>query len=445
MKASAKVISAKVDRVPKAPFDHWCIVPFLMILTFLAYQPVWHAGFIWDDDTFLTSNSVIKDPGGLRKLWLTASTPDYFPVTSSMLWLEWRVWGANPLGYHLVNVLLQSLSAVLLWRVLQRLKIPGAVLAAAIFAVHPVNVESVAWITERKNTLAMVFYLAAILCWLKLEDSGRWRWRGPALACFAFALLSKTAVVPLPLVLLGIAWARRGRVDWRDAWRIAPFFILAAVLAAVTMWFQSHRAIADESVRTDDFWARLAGAGWAVGFYFYKAVCPVNLAFVYPRWQIDPRNPWVYVPLALLAASFCLCWRIRRGWTRPAFLALGYFVVMLLPVLGFVNIYFMRYSLVADHWQYFAIIGPIVLAAAWIKKPVVAALLVLVLSILTWRQCRIYANEEALWRATLRLNPQCWLAHGNLGEYPGATRKTGPGDFPVSDRIANQPWLRSRT
>jgi tetratricopeptide (TPR) repeat protein len=385
-------------------------------MTVIAYQPVWHAGFIWDDVDSLTNNPVIKSADGLYQMWFTAGTSDYYPMTSSMLWVEWRIWGDHPLGYHLVNVLLHAFTTVLLWRLLQRLKIPGALLAAAIFALHPVNVESVAWVSEGKNTLCMFFYASALLSWLEFEDTGQLRWYWLALAGFALAIFSKSAVAPLPLVFLGLAWWRRGRVGWTDVRRIVPFFVIAAALCCVTVWFHYNRAISHEVVRTDGFWSRLAGAGWAVWFYLYKALLPVGLAFVYPRWQINVRNLLTYVPLLLLVAVFVFCWRHRRTWGKPLLFGLAYFVVMLLPVLGFLNIYFMRYSLVADHWQYFAIIAPIALAAVVIvRKPILAAALLLALGALTWQQCRMYANDETLWQTTLKQNPGCWMAYGNLG------------------------------
>ena len=294
----------------------------------LAYWPVFRAGFVWDDDKFLTENPLIRASDGLRRFWFTAEPPDYFPLTSSMLWFEWRLWGPHAFGYHVVNVLLHAASAVLLWRALLRLKVPGAWLAGLLFAVHPVAVESVAWITERKNTLPMVFYLASILAFLRFEDGCSHHddsfhhddttstTHGTplyllSLVLFLLALLAKTSVVMLPAVLLLCAWWRRGKVAARDLLRTVPFFALALALGLVTVWFQYHSDIAGEVVRTDSLAARAAGAGWAIWFYLYKALLPVNLCFCYPRWTTSASLP-AFVPGLLFLAMLLLFAAFRR-------------------------------------------------------------------------------------------------------------------------------------
>ena len=402
----------------------------IMLLTVLAYLPALRGGFVWDDAPFVWDNPLIKSADGLYQFWFTAAAQDYFPLTSTSLWLEWRLWGGNPFGYHVVNILLHALSAVLVWRVLVRLKIPLAWLAAAVFALHPVNVESVAWITERKNTLAMFFYAWALLWFLKFEDDGRRRWYWLAVGMFVLALLSKTAVAPLPAVLLGIAWWRRGRVDRRDVLHAIPFFAVAALLSGVTIWFQTYRAIAEQVVRRVSFGSRLAGAGWAVWFYLWKAVLPLNLTFIYPQWRIDATKVLSWLPAALMVGVLAAGWHFRRSWGRGLLSGLVYFILMLLPVLGFINISFMRYSLVADRWQYFSIMGTILLALAGLNhllevffsvkgrgfiQQTFGAVLLAVLGILTWRQCGIYADDETLWRDTVTKNSGACLAHNNLG------------------------------
>jgi protein O-mannosyl-transferase len=421
----------------------------LVGLTFAAYLPALWGGFIWDDEIMVSNSQVIKSSRGLYYIWCTTTLPDFFPLTYTSLWVEWRLWGMHPLGYHFTNILLHALSAVLFWRVLKRLRVPGAWLAAAIFAVHPVNVESVAWIAERKNTLAMFFYALSVLLFLrwyqgaKVAPKGGTASEGPpsllssilhppssyrygaAWFFFLLALLSKTAVAPLPVVLLLCIWWLRKKVGGRDLLALAPFFGLALVLGLVTVWFQYQRAIGPDVVQAAGFAGRLATAGCAVWFYLGKVLLPVDLAFVYPRWEIDPRSPVVYLPGLGLVACFVVLWLYRQSWGRAGLFGMGYFVLLLLPILGFLNIYFQAYSLVADHWQYFAMIGVIALCVAaaskwlsavrdvWLKGMIWLAV-VGTLSLLTWRQTQLYVNGETIWRDTLAKNGACWLAHCNL-------------------------------
>ncbi|MGO9246740.1 MAG: tetratricopeptide repeat protein [Verrucomicrobiia bacterium] len=406
----------------------WLLALVLAVVTLAAYQPTWHAGFIWDDDGLITGNRMIKDGDGLRKLWFSTEPRDYYPMTGSLCWLEWRAWGNNATGYHVLNVLLHAVNAMLVWMILRRLNIPGAWLAALVFAVHPINVATVAWISEQKNTLSMLFAAVAVLLWLRFCDEGRWRWYGFSLAAFLLALLSKSAVVMLPVVLLGCVWWTRGRVRWKDVWCGLPFFVTSLVLGLITVWFQYHRAMLENPVRSDSFLARLAIAGWVPWFYLYKALLPLNLTVIYAKWQIDAGH-WVsYLPGALLVVCFLVFWWKRRTWGRPLLFGLGYFVVTLFPVLGFLDQGFYRYSLVADHWLYYSIVGVIALAvAAGVELchrlgqrarsvGVVAGVGVLtVLGAATWGRACVYAGEETLWRDTLKKNPRAWMAHNNLG------------------------------
>ena len=406
----------------------WLDAGIILLTALLVYIPAMSAGFVWDDSEVLTHSALIKADDGLLRIWFTRSAPDYWPLTWSTFWLEWRLWGMNAAGYHVVSVLLHAVSAVLIWRVLKRLKIPGAWLAGLIFAVHPVNVASVAWIAERKNTLSLLFYALAILWYLQFDDDGDRRWYFLSLGSFLLALLSKTSVVMLPFVLLGCAWWRRGRLGRKDLLRIVPFFALSVIMGLVTLWFESALPETFDIIHPEGFFARLAGAGWAVWFYIYKALLPLNLSMVYPRWQIDPSSPIIYLPGLLLVICLGLCWRYRRSVGRPVLFGAGYFVVTLFPVMGFFTTGLMIHTLVADHWQYVSIIGIIALAAGLgatlcgrlhgLRRQasiVIVAVLVALLSVLSWRQCRLYRSPEALWRDTLAKDPQCWVANVNLG------------------------------
>ncbi len=291
----------------------------------------------------------------------------------------------DPTGYHVTNLILHFASALLLWKILRHLSIPGAFLAALLFAVHPVNVESVAWIAQRKNSLAMFFFLLSISWYIHADGSlsqidkarptdklstpasflrsGRY-W----LSLFAFALagLSKGSVAVLPLILLGIIWWQRSRIAHSDLIRILPFFLAAIVLIRVNVWFQTHGA--DFAFRDVNFAQRLAGAGAVVWFYLSKALMPIHLLAVYPQWEIHAGQLLWWLPLVAAAtATIALLWHRFSRWGRPLLFVWGFFCVALLPVLGFIDVAFMQYSLVANHYQHIALIGIVALvAASWI-------------------------------------------------------------------------------
>ncbi len=402
----------------------WLFVVALLAAVVLAYQPVWHGGFIWDDDLHLLDNPVLK-PGGLAKIWVPGSYVNYWPVTATAYWLQFEIWGLNPVGFHIVNIVLHAVSAILVWRILAHLKVPGAMLAAALFALHPVNVESVAWITQLKNILSLLLALLSVLLYLLYDERGK-RWHFVlAIGLFLLSALAKGMLLTLPVVLLACAWWQRGRIGRRDVLRVLPYLLIGLLMVGVEVW-QQHLSASGSVVRSDSLAGRAAVAGCAVWFYLWKLIWPVNLIFVYPRWSIDERSVLSYLPGVLLVIVLALAWWQRQSWGRPVVMLCVCYVALLLPVLGFVNIYFMEYSLVADHWQYAAMIVPCAVFAAaaatlgrrfWHRPAGYAACMALlaVLAGLTWQQSRMYANVEALYRTTIANNPDCWLAHNNLG------------------------------
>jgi protein O-mannosyl-transferase len=400
----------------------------IILITVIAYLPALRGGFIFDDDILITRNRLIKASDGLHRFWFTTEAADYYPLTGSLWWLEWRLWGGRAAGYHAVNIWFHAINAVLVWLVLRRLKIPGAWLAGLVFALHPVNVATVAWISEQKNTLSMFFYAAAILLYLRFDEEDKTQWYILSLAAFLLALLSKTAVVMLPVVLLGCRWWLHGTVRKKDWLLSLPFFGLSLILGLTTMWFQRYRAMGGYTDRTTSFLSRLAAAGWVPWFYLGKALWPVNLQAIYPKWNVNP-SLWIsYLPGVLLLGCLALFWWKRASWGRPLLFALGYFVVTLFPVLGFFDQGFYECSLVADHWQYSSIIGVIALVIAagvalcrrlgpldrYIGTLAGVALLA-ILGTASWARCSVYENGQTFWSDTLAKNPNAWLAHNNLG------------------------------
>jgi protein O-mannosyl-transferase len=418
-----------------------CGAVFLASTVAITYWPALSGDFVLDDRQ-LMSSELITSPDGLGRIWFTAEGDDFWPVTSTTFWVEWRLWGLRPAGYHVVNVVLHIAACLLLWRILNVFEIPGAFLAALLFAVHPVNVESVAWIAQRKNTLAMVFFLLSILSYLRFDlgapaslrpatDTHRrpaadswWYWL--SLAAGLLAMLSKGSVIILPAVLLLLIWWRRP-VTWSDALRLAPFCVLAMILTYVNMWFQTHgREIV---LRDVTFAQRLAGAGGVVWFYLAKALAPVRLSFLYPQWEIHSSELVWWLPLAAaIVITGLLAWKRDRRWGRPLLLAWAFVCVALLPVMGFTDVGYMKYSLVADHYQHIALIGVVALVAAacahyfgelaqlWrILLASGVALIAGILAYATWTQSALYGGPIPLYTAALVDHPGSWVAHNEIG------------------------------
>jgi tetratricopeptide (TPR) repeat protein len=398
----------------------------IILLVFLAYLPTLRGGFIWDDDSYVTHNPTLHDLGGLQRIWFkVGAVPQYYPLVHTTFWLEYHLWALNPIGYHLINVLLHAVAAILLWQVLRRLQAPGAWLAAVIFALHPVEVESVAWVTERKNVLSAVFYFAAALAYLRFvawekpdrQNRFRWHWYLGALVLFLAALLSKTVTCSLPAVLLLVCWWKKGRVQRGDVMPLLPFFVVGVALGLLTAWMEKHHVGARGADWSLTFADRCLIAGRALWFYAGKLVWPAPLTFIYPRWEIEPAVWWQWLFPIAAAGVVAGLWLARRRIGKGPLVAVLFFAGTLGPALGFVNVYPMRYSFVADHFQYLASVGLIILFAAGLNRAprVIPATLVVLLGALTWQQTGIYRDLETLWRDTLAKNPGCWMAQNNLG------------------------------
>lgn len=393
----------------------------LLLLTLLAYSRVMTCGYIWDDDFYVTSNPVITTGmQGLADAWLKpGSTPQYYPLVFTTFWLEHQLWGLWAGGYHLVNVLLHGLAAILLMQVLRKIGLPlwPATLAAMLFAVHPVQVESVAWITERKNVLSAVCYLSAAWCYLGFDEKRDGRLWFAALLLFMLALLSKTVACTLPAALLLYVWFKRGKLTLRDILPTVPFWFIGIGMGLVTVYMEKTHVGASGNEWQLDAFQRFLLAGRALTFYTFKIAWPSPLIFTYPKWQIDSTVWWQWLfalgALAVLGSEVARSIQThRRGRT----FALLFFTGTLFPALGFFDVFPFTYSYVADHFQYLASIGLITLIAiALARQPLIALSVVLVFTLLTWHQTAAYKDAKTLWLDTIAKNPNAWMAHTNLG------------------------------
>jgi tetratricopeptide (TPR) repeat protein len=429
----------------------WLWAGLIVLLILLAYIPAMRGGYIWDDNAHITDNDVLRSSDGLARIWFDPKVlPQYYPLVHTTFWVEYHLWQLHPFGYHLVNVLLHACNAILLLLVLRYLRVPGAWLAAALFALHPVHVESVAWITERKNVLSGFFYLSSALAYFRFANvtgdpanasvfldvhpptSGKSRrsWGLYALSLFLFlcALLSKTVTCSLPAAILLVLWWKRGRLCRSDILTLIPYFVVGALLGLTTVWLEKYQVGAYGEEWALSFLDRCLVAGRALWFYAGKLLWPHKLTFIYPRWHIEAGVWWQYLFPAAALAVISLFWILRRRIGKGPFVAVAFFAGTLVPALGFFDVYPMRFSFVADHFQYLASTGLIALAAAAMTNflgrlgpryntvgSVVSVAVLLVFGVLVWKQSTIYGDAETLYRDTISKNPNAWMAHYNLG------------------------------
>ncbi|MGB7566664.1 MAG: tetratricopeptide repeat protein, partial [Chitinivibrionales bacterium] len=421
----------------------WIFAIVLFISTVIAYQPSWNGTPIWDDDGHITKPE-LRSFDGLKRIWSQlGATQQYYPLVHSVFWFEYHLWGNSTLGYHLVNILLHFVSALLLLCILRRLVIPGAWFIAAVFALHPVQVESVAWITELKNMLSGVFFFSTALVYLQFDKERKSKYYIIALCFFILGLLSKSVIATMPVSFLAVFWWKRGKIAWKaDVVPLIPFFIIGIASGLFTAWVERKFIGAEGNAFTFTVIERCLIAGRAIWFYLSKIFLPVNLTFIYPRWNVSQGIWWEYLfPVATLILIGVL-WSLRHRWRAPLAVFI-FFTASLFPVLGFFNVFPFKYSFVADHFQYLACIGPVVLTIAGIESTLnlitlnirsflrltLYGLLLLVLGAMTWKQSGMYTDVETLFRSTIQKNPSCWMARLNLGK---VLSKTGRIDEAIS-------------
>lgn len=395
----------------------WAAPLLILLASLLVYLPAYTAGFIWDDPDYVVNNANLRDLAGLVQIWTTpVSSPQFYPLVFTSFWIEYQFWGLWAPGYHATNMVLHALGAMLLWRVLLKLEFPAmaALLGALLWSLHPVHVESVAWITERKNTLSLVFYLLAALQLLR-------RTRASLILAFVFyclALASKTVTASLPAAWLLILYWKQGRLEFRrDILPTLPFFAIGLLSGLFTAHLERTHVVAEGPEWAFSFLDRCLIAGRAVVFYLWTLLWPFNLAFIYPRWTISAAQPWQYLFPVVAAGGLLSLFFLRHRIGRGPFVIAAFYIGTLLPALGFFNVYPHRYSFVADHFQHLASLAPLAAGGLFLARlpRAVPVLLLSFLGVLTLLQSRIYKDPLTLWTDTLAKNPTGWMVHINLG------------------------------
>ena len=401
---------------------------------FWVFSPALHGDWLMDDDVYLTQNVLLNDPARLWKIWFApGSLTEYYPIEATLQAIQWHFWHLDTLGYHLTNLILHVVGALLVWRLLSKFGLRLAWLGGFLFAVHPAVVESVAWISEFKNTLSLPPFLLAMCAWIDFQERGRSRDYYMALGLFLLAMLCKISMALFPLIILLYAWWRRGRIGWSDVKSATPFFVISFVLGLTTVlvgnWFREAHLQSAANPQIGGLFSRIELAGESISFYFVKCVCPVGMLPIYPKWPIDPPSLLSFLPWPILGASIIWFWARRATWGRHALLGTGFFLINLSPFIGLNSVTYMGFTWVMDHFLYLPIIGLIGLAVAALEdldgkipsftRAFLAVPTALVLALMAWESygyAGVFDGPEKLWTYTIERNPTSWLAHNNLGD-----------------------------
>lgn len=442
-----KNVAAKVQS-PALPPERNLIFKILLILLtgLFIYAPVFHADWLWDDDQEVTASVILPDPGALPKIWAGVEGADYFPLKTTVQWVLYRFIGTDRTGWHMANIVLHLVNALLVWRVLRRLGIREGWIGGLLFVLHPILVESVAWVSELKNTLSLPFLLLSMLAFISFDEKRSPYQLGLSVLFYLAAILCKTSVVMFPFVLLLYGWWKSMQVAPEKPWKWSfppplttdhsleraflasiPFFFISLIFGLLTIYFQHDRAIGSETIPVGGLLSRTATAGVAIWFYLYKSILPFNLLPIYPRWEVDPPAWYLFLAWPALAGLLIWLWSKRKTWGHHALFGLGFFLINLFPVLGFIKMSYMRITWVADHFVYLPVLGLIGLAAGvadhfydsdkpkkWVL--VVGLAIFVVLTFESHRYAGVFYNEEKMWTYTLKTNPDAWQAHSRLGK-----------------------------
>ena len=406
------------------------------------FAPALRGDWLMDDDFYLTQNALLHDPHRLWKIWFApGSLIEYYPLEASLQAVQWHWWHLNTLGYHLTNLILHVTGALLLWRLLEKFGLRFAWLGGLLFVIHPAAVESVAWISEFKNTLSLPPFLLAMCSWIDFENRGRPRDYFLALGFFLIAMLCKISMALFPLIILLYAWWKRDRIGWSDLKRAAPFFAISLALGLTTVfvghWFLKAHLQPGTNPDIGGVASRLALAGQSIAFYFTQCVFPLNMIPIYPKWPVHSESPLAFWPWAAIALAFALFWTRRATWGRHALLGCGFFLINLLPFIGLNSVTYMGFTWVMDHFLYLPLIGLIGLAIAALDsiearlpacaRPWLGGLIAVLFALLALESeayAGVFAGPEKLWTYTLAHNPSSWLAHNNLGDVYLETGRT---------------------